>query len=187
MTFKEYTELNKEKKKLWLNFCWTLKDCQAGIGDIVDIMKLEQVADNLIRDYWETAKQEKKKKTENWNFLTNEEQQRLIKYWGYEKARVENKFLTTAEELEQQSQEYLKDLDIAKHHEERGKINCECWQCEQKKQLREEIQNEQENIIKDYDQATKEQKTQCFNCGKFFKNLDEEEGVCRSCLRQLQG
>ena len=61
MSFKEYTELSKEKKKLWQDFNWTLKDINEGINDIVAIMKLAQVADNLIRDYQETAKNEIKK------------------------------------------------------------------------------------------------------------------------------
>ena len=45
MSFKEYTELNKEKRKLWTDFNWTLKDCQKaikeGLGDITALMKLE--------------------------------------------------------------------------------------------------------------------------------------------------
>ncbi|CAG8772103.1 9876_t:CDS:2, partial [Ambispora leptoticha] len=71
--------------------------CQAaikeGLGDIVAIMKLEQVADNLVR---------------------------------YEKARIENGYIEETEQLERQSQEYLKEIERAKFHEERGKINCEC-------------------------------------------------------------
>src|SRR6185295_15991589 len=41
MTFGEYTELSKEKRQLWLDFNWTMKDCQGaikeGLGDIVAI------------------------------------------------------------------------------------------------------------------------------------------------------
>jgi hypothetical protein len=55
MSFKEYTELSKEKKQLWLDFNWTLDDCREaineGLGDVVVVMKLEQVASKLIRDY----------------------------------------------------------------------------------------------------------------------------------------
>ena len=55
LSFKEYTEINQQKKKLWLDFCWTIQDCQKG-GDIVQIQKIEQLANNLIRDYYQTAK-----------------------------------------------------------------------------------------------------------------------------------
>ncbi|CAG8592267.1 8700_t:CDS:2 [Diversispora eburnea] len=42
-------------------------------------------------------------------------------------ARIENNYLTTAEQLERQSQEYLKEIELAKFHEERGKKGCDCW------------------------------------------------------------
>jgi len=67
MSFGEYTELNKEKKKLWQDFNWTLQDCQKGIkeglGSISSIMKLEQVAGKLVRDYWDTAKSKEKQRS----------------------------------------------------------------------------------------------------------------------------
>ncbi|CAI2196561.1 5833_t:CDS:2 [Funneliformis geosporum] len=84
----------------------SIKSIKEGINDIVGIMKLEQVANNLIR---------------------------------YEKARIENGYLTAAEQLEKQSQEYLKDIELAKFHEERGKIKCECYQCETQKEVQEEV------------------------------------------------
>ena len=43
-------------------------------------MKLAQVADNLIRDYRETAKIEEKKRGKNWNALDYDEQQKLTRY-----------------------------------------------------------------------------------------------------------
>ena len=62
MSFKEYTELSKDKHKFWLDFNWTLQDCsqdiKEGLGNVVAIMKLREVTDNLIRDYWKTAKKE---------------------------------------------------------------------------------------------------------------------------------
>ena len=125
MSLKEYTELNQQKRKLWLNFNWTLKDCtediQESLGNIEAIMKLREEADKLINDYWETAKNEQKQKGKSWNSLDQEQKQRLIKYWGYEKVRIENNYLDTAEQLEKQSQEYLKEIELAKFHEERGK------------------------------------------------------------------
>jgi len=50
------------------------------LGDITAIMKLAQVADNLIRDYWDTAKSEEKQRSKSWNSLDYDEQQRLIRY-----------------------------------------------------------------------------------------------------------
>jgi len=135
ITFGEYTELSKEKKKLWLDFNWTLKDCQKlindGVGDVVAIMKLEQITGKLIKDFWDTAKSEKRNKSKSWNALDYDEQQRLIRYWGYEKARLENGYLDTTEQLERQSQTYLKEIELAKFHEERGKLKCECGWCEE--------------------------------------------------------
>lgn len=135
MSFKEYTELNQSKHKLWLDFNWTLKDCgkeiQEGFGNVVAVMKLEQVANSLIKDYWETAKKEIKK-GKSWNNLSEEQQQKLIRYWGYEKARIENGYIDTAEQLEKQSQAYLKEIELAKFHEERGKDKCPCYQCQVK-------------------------------------------------------
>jgi len=130
--------LNKETKKLWLDFNRTLKDIKEEITDIVPIIKLRESADNLIRDYWETAKGEIKK-GKSWNLLDQEQQDRLIKYWGYEKARIENNYLTTAEELERKSQEYLKEIELAKFHEERGKVKCPCYQCQESKRIQGEI------------------------------------------------
>jgi len=52
MSFKEYTELSPQKRKLWADFNWTLKDCQKaikeGLGDFTTIMKLEQVIGKLL-------------------------------------------------------------------------------------------------------------------------------------------
>jgi len=111
MSFKEYTELNQSKHKLWLDFNWTLKDCQAaikeGLGDIVAIMKLEQVANKLVRDYWDTAKSKERKRSKNWNSLDSDQQQKLIRYWGYEKARIENSYIDELERLEKQGDSYL--------------------------------------------------------------------------------
>ena len=183
MSFKDYTELNQQKHKLWLDFNWTLKDCKEaiskGFGNIIAIMKLEQMAGNLVRDYWETAKSEQRNKSKSWNSLDDDEQQRLIKYWGYEKARIENNYLDEAERLEKQSQEYLKEIELAKFHEERGKIKCDCWQCQESKKLQGEVKAEiaKENEVK---------KVQCPECHKLVKKLDEESGVCKKCAKQYE-
>ena len=183
MTFKGYTELNKEKRKLWQDFNWTFQDCQKsfseGYADTVMIMKLAQVADNLIRDYRDTAKTEERKRSKNWNLLDYDQQQKLTRYWGYEKARVENNFLTTAEQLERQSQEYLKEIERAKYHEERGKIKCECYRCAESKKIQGEIK---EQLFKE----DKTKKEQCPECKKWVKELAEEAGVCKGCKRKYE-
>ena len=190
MPFKEYTELNKEKKQLWLDFNWTLKDCQEsikeGYADVVAIMKLEQVANKLVRDYWDTAKSEERQKGKSWNSLSEEEQQRLIKYWGYEKARVENGYINEEERLARQSKSYLKELELAKFHEERGKFKCSCYACEEKKEIQKQIKTKWKQELDSYDQKQGSEKEQCPECSKWVKELDEEVGVCRSCKRKYE-
>ena len=186
MSFKEYTELGQQKQKLWIDFNQTLKDISQGITGIVDIMKLEQVTNNLIRGFWDTAKSEEKRKSKSWNSLDYEEQQRVIRYWGYEKARIENNFLTTAEELERKGQEYLKDIESTKFHEERGKKGCECYRCAESQRIQSEIKAEREKFIDDYEKEQKADKEQCPECKKWVKELDEESGVCKSCKRKYE-
>ncbi|KLL05463.1 MAG: hypothetical protein MRERV_1c162 [Mycoplasmataceae bacterium RV_VA103A] len=197
MTFKEWTELNKEKKKLWQDFNWTLKDCQGaikeGLGDIVAIMKLAQVADNLIRDYWETAKSKERNDKRSWNLLDYDQQQKLIRYWAYEKARIENGYIDTAEQLERQSKEYLKDIERAKRHEELGKEYCKCSYCELEKQLRNEVAAERKKIIDDYEKEQKksgenEAKKVRADCGNCYENkkVDPETGLCEKCEKEKE-
>lgn len=187
MSLKEYTELNKEKHKLYADFCWTLQDCQKGINDIIPIMKLAQMADNLIRDYWETAKKEIKK-GKNWNLLDYDQQQKLIRYWGYEKARIENGYISEEERLARQSRGYLKEIELAKYHEERGKKGCECWSCEETNKIKKAVINEQKKIIADYeaeqkksgDYETETVRGECGNCGE-YKKVDSDSGLCKKC------
>lgn len=136
-------------------------------------MKLRESAENLINDYWTTAKSEQKQKTKSWNSLDYDEQQLLIRYWGYEKTRMENNYLTTAEQLETQSQTYLKELELAKFHEERGKINCLCYACESK-------------LEKEIKQKKQTDKEKCPECGRWVKELDEENGICKKCMESYE-
>lgn len=194
MSFKEYTELNKDKMKLWADFNWTLKDCKEDIHDIAAIMKLREVADNLVRDYWETAKKEIRK-GKSWNSLDYDEQQRLIKYWGYEKARIENGYIDEVERLEKQGDSYYKDIEMAKYHEERGKIKCGCWQCEAKQEVQKEVKAERKKIIKDYEEEQKKSgemgektewiKGECANCGE-YKKVDSDSGICGKCDKEQE-
>ena len=191
MTFGEYTELNKEKKKLWQDFNWTLQDCQKGIkeglGSISSIMKLAQVADNLVRDYWATARSKERNKSKSWDSLDYDQQQKLIRYWGYEKARIENGYLDIAEQLERQSQAYLKEIEMAKYHEERGKLKCECGWCEEQNKIQGEVKEKLEKEFKDWDQKSgATDKEQCLECKKWVKELDEESGVCKKCKEKYE-
>lgn len=179
LSFKEYTELNQQKKKLWLDFCWTIQDCQKG-GDIVQIQKIEQLADNLIRDYYQTAKDKSKIKG-NWNSLSEKQQAKLIKYWAQEKVRKEKELTEQLTEQENQGKEYEKEIELAKFHEERGKVNCECYYCENKKTIQGEIKEQMLNNQK------QKQKEQCPECQKWVKELDEENGMCRKCVKKYEG
>ncbi|CAG8465651.1 11094_t:CDS:2 [Paraglomus occultum] len=89
-----------------------------GVHNTSEIMRLCELGEILIRDYRETDKKELAI-GKHWLSLTPEQQEKLIRYWSYEKARIENNFLTTTEQLEKQSQEHLKDIESAKFHEER--------------------------------------------------------------------
>jgi len=187
MSLKEYTELNPQKHKLWVDFCWTLKDCQEafkkGFGNVVAIMKLEQVAHELASDYWTTARNETKK-GKSWNSLDQDQKDRLIRYWGYEKARIENNYLDTAGQLEKQNKEYLKEIELAKFHEERGKKGCKCWQCEQKAVIQKEIKGKMDKELKELEKQDNE-KGECCVCGK-VRELEEETGACKKCSENYE-
>jgi len=106
---------------------------------------------------------------------------------SYERTRIKNNFLTTAEQLEKQSQEYLKEIESAKFHEERGKIKCECYRCVESKRIQGEIKEKLKKEMDDYDQKNKaSDKEQCSECKKWFKELDEEAGVCKSCKKKYE-
>jgi len=68
--------------------------------------------------------------------------------------------------LEKQSQAYLKEIESAKFHEQRGKIKCECWQCAESKKIQGEVIAERKKIIADYEKEQKAEKEQCPECKK---------------------
>jgi len=57
--------------------------------------------------------------------------------------------------LEKQGDSYIKEIERAKFHEERGKINCECYACEEQKKIRSEIIAKRKKIIADYEKEQK--------------------------------
>lgn len=135
ISLKEYIELNSEKYKKWVMFFRMLKDLsEIGIHNISEIMRLCELGEILTSDYWKTAKSEIRK-GKSWNSLDYDQQQKLIRYWGYEKARIKNNLLTLAEQLEKQSEEYLAEIELAKFHEEKGKVKCKCYSCSENKRL----------------------------------------------------
>jgi len=66
---------------------------------------------------------------------------------------------------------------MAKFHEERGKVNCKCWQCEQKAVFSKEVKAKIKKEIEELEPET--EKGECLICGK-LKELDEE-GACKKC------
>jgi hypothetical protein len=186
MSLKEWTELSKDKHKLWADFNWTLKDCREA-PSVAAIMKLELVAGNLVRDYLTTAEAEERK-GQRWNSLSEKQKEKFIRHWGYEKARIENGYIDEWERLEKQGEQYLKEIEMAKFHEERGKKGCECWQCAGQEAVRAEVKAEQEKIISDYEAEQKKSgemgiewvEGDCNECGE-YKKVDSDSGLCRSC------
>ena len=183
MSFKDYSTLTAEKKKKWLDFDWTLKDlAEVGVHNISEVMRLRELADILISDYWKTAKKEQWK-GKLWNSLDSKKQQQLIKFWARELVREEMAINEGLEEISKKGEEREKEIEIAKFHEERGKVKCECWQCRENKLIREEVKAK---IKKDEKEQEKADKQQCSDCGKWVKELDEENGVCKNCLSSYE-
>ena len=140
-------------------------------------MRLGELGEILIKDYRETTKKELAS-GKHWSSLTPEQQEKLIRYWSYEKARIENNLLTTAEQLEKQSQEHLKDIESAKFHEERGKVNCPCYSCLERQRLQSEIKPAQKKKLAE--KQAEETENECVNCGE-YKKVDSDSGLCRKC------
>ena len=179
LSLKEYTELNREKMKLWYDFMWTIQDCQkSGFFDIIQIQQLEQLAGNLTRDYYQTAKS---KSESNWNSLSEEEKSKLIKYLARENARKEQDLTDKLADQERIGETLEKELDLAKFHEERGKIKCSCYDCENKKEIQAEIKEKMLN-----GDERKLEKEQCSECQKWVKKVDEENEICKSCVKKYE-
>jgi|SRR5215211_3987069 len=187
MTLKEYTLLNKDKQRKWLDFNWTLKDlADNGVHNTSEIMRLCELGEILLRDYRETAKKEVVK-GKDWGVLSWREKEKLAKYWGAEKVREEMVINEGLEEIERKGEGLEKEIEIAKFHEERGKIKCECWQCRESKLIQEEVKAQIKKEAADYDHSEKAtEKEQCPECKKWVKKLDEEEGICKSCLNSYE-
>ena len=185
LSLKNYTELSQQKYKLWADFCWTLKDINQEISGIISLMKLNEATERLINDYWATVRT-KVRPRKHWNSLPESEQQKLIRYWGYEKARREKQLNHELKELEQQALEQEKEIELAKFHEERGKINCECWHCSESKRLSDQAKQEQDQYWNEPEPKPTNSTTlsDCANCGE-QKRVDTDSGLCRGCSKIL--
>ena len=167
ISLKDYTQFSKATQKLWLNFIWTFKDLnETGFHDLIQIMKIREEAENLVNDYWTTAKSELKQSSRSWNSLTDQQQDRLIRYWGQEKARW-GKTLTT--DLEWQTErgkvferEIKELIGISVLHEERGQKGCGCWSCENFKQQR---KAELGQLFKEDEDKQSKKRVECPECG----------------------
>lgn len=190
ISLSEYLNLSKEKQKLWMNFNFTFADLSQGVHDIIQIMKLREDAENLINDYWKTAKSKRTQLTNSWNSLNPASQKRLINYWSQEKTRKDNNLLTDLEKQEQESKAYQQQIELAKFHEEQGKIKCECHECSAKKELQKQEKTEQNKYWVERESSAKQKeesnKEPCSDCGKYVKWLDEENSVCRKCLQNYE-
>jgi len=87
--------------------------------------------------------------------------------------------------LEKQGQAYLKEIEQAKFHEERGKIKCPCYACEVTKEIRQEVIKERKKVLADYEQEQKPilVEGECANCYQ-YKKVAAESGLCRKCLNK---
>ena len=121
----------------------------------------------------------RKKKRQRWSSLSEAEQERLIKFWGAERARQERELKERLTSLAEQGEEYGKELEITKLHEERGKINCACWQCQQEQGIRQEVE-------KELREEEKPELLECPECGKLVKKLDEENDLCKECVKNYE-
>ncbi|CAI2184523.1 14766_t:CDS:2 [Funneliformis geosporum] len=116
-----------------------------GLGDIVMIMKLEQVASR-------------------------------------KKANVENGYKEENERLKTQGDSYLKEIERAKHHEERGKIKCLCGFCEQEAIIRGEVKTK---IRKEQKQAEKDKRVRKF-VDKQLEELLKNDKVYQKAIKEQE-
>jgi hypothetical protein len=102
--------------------------------------------------------------------------------------RIENGYLEEEERLERKSKEYLKEIELAKFHEERGKKGCKCYRCGEEKRIRGEIKQKLKKEMDDYEKQESKsvKKEKCPNCGRMVKELDEENGICKRCMSEYE-
>jgi len=184
LNLKEYTELNSEKRKLWANFVWTLTELAENIQavNIAEIQQLELLAGNLVRDYYQTA-QKQSGMTSQWKSLDAEKQTKLIKYWAREKVLNSEVNAWGWEMREKKASELEKEIALAKFHEERGKENCSCSDCQERQEIRREVKREYDEYWQEKEPTENERvESDCGNCGE-RKKVSVDSGLCRKCER----
>jgi len=100
ISLKDYLESSPARMKLWYRFTAVLTQINEGVSDIMEIMRLREVMEDLITDYWTTAKKQIRL-TNQWNKLTPKQQEAKRKQWAKELAQEENELLTQLRKSEQ--------------------------------------------------------------------------------------
>ena len=83
LSLKDYVESSPQKMKLWYHFSLVLTQLKESVSDIIEIIRLKEVMENLITDYWSFAKKNIRL-TKSWNKLTFAQQQAKKKSWERE-------------------------------------------------------------------------------------------------------
>jgi hypothetical protein len=85
------------------------------------------------------------------------------------------------EDYEWKARNYREEIELAKQHEARGKIGCQCWHCEEKKGFGSGLADPE---TEDQEKKSTAQE-ECPECGKRVQELDEENGICGKCVRKF--
>ncbi|WNE40755.1 MAG: hypothetical protein mread185_000212 [Mycoplasmataceae bacterium] len=148
ISLKEYLDSSPERMKLWYQFSNALSQIKEEVWDIIPIMRLREVMEDLIKDYWTTAKKNIRI-SKKWNKLSEKQKLAKRKQW--------------AEELKKEEAELFKQFQKQQANERQ----------KQKSPATEILQS-------------KQNKEQCPDCNKFFKELNEEHDICVNCLQQYE-
>jgi len=157
VSLKDYLASSADKQKLWYRFTSVLSQIKEGISDIIEIMRLREVIEDLITDYWTSAKK-KIRLNKQWNKLSFAEQQAKKTFWQKELQKEEQELFTKL------SQETTKQK--AKTQEQQLKKQAE---------------------INDYwNKPNSQGKLQCSECSKRVKKLDEDNNLCFKCVKEYE-
>jgi len=156
VSLKDYLASSADKQKLWYRFTSVLSQIKEGVSDIIEIMRLKEITEDLITDYWTTAKKQIRI-NKQWNKLSFSEQQAKKNHWEKELQKEESElFAKLAKKITKQK---------AKIQEHKVKKQAE---------------------INDYWNKKTSAKTECSECGKMVKELAEENELCAKCLKNYE-
>ncbi len=100
------------------------------------------------------------------------------------------RLVANLEEIEKQGLRDEKEIERAKFHEERGKVGCDCWLCQQQKEAQKELavkkEREREVFLKE---GEEDDLVKCVECMRKVKKSqrDEEADACKRCAREFSG